>query len=71
MNGQPPVFTESGDNGDQWMLGQANIDTSSSYKVKIIATIGGDLSDIAIDDIYNSPQSCQLGGKLSRMAEKV
>ena len=67
-----PTWSVSGDNGDQWVSAQANIQRSVPYRIVFQATIGsGELSDIAIDDVSYIPNACQLGGKITHRHHHV
>ncbi|XP_022097777.1 MAM and LDL-receptor class A domain-containing protein 2-like [Acanthaster planci] len=58
-----PSWSVSGDNGNQWVTAQVNIQRSSPYRVVFQATRGnGELSDVAIDDVNYVPSACQVGG---------
>ncbi|XP_072014819.1 MAM and LDL-receptor class A domain-containing protein 2-like [Amphiura filiformis] len=64
LNGQSTnLWSKTGNQGDTWYTGFITITSTTPYQLVFEATIGGDASDIAIDDVNYRAGQCPPPGE--------
>ncbi|XP_072014802.1 thyroid hormone-induced protein B-like [Amphiura filiformis] len=57
------LWSKTSNQGDTWFTGFVTVNNTTPYQLVFEATIGGDASDIAIDDVNYRAGSCPLPGE--------
>ena len=60
------IWSKQGNHGQHWLIGNANVDKESPYRLVFTGIVGnGELGDIAIDDVSHGPGQCDPEGNQS------